>query len=218
MDLDTLHYFVGDILSMGNPNYITEEPEKSIATLVKHLQFIPKYGRLDEFKGMREKDDFLANFLYEDDYTKLLNLIDRTTIKYDHPNHYTPLMAIVCNQNICNFEKKMVMDRLLEMGERINTSNKNGDTALSMAVKREDEPMIYYLLKHNANPNTMDNLGVTPLMIATFNAQLYYMALLYHYGANLLDTCAIFDLDVADIAKMTKIPSVIEMLECINRH
>lgn len=218
MDIDSLNYFVVDILSRGNPNYITEEPEKSIAKLVKNLQFIPKYASLDEFKWVKEKDEFLGQFLVECDFTNLLKVIDRTTIKYEHPHRYNLLMAMVCNQNICNFEKKMVMDRLLEMGLRINASNEYGDTALSMAVKREDTFMIKYLLENKASPNTTDKMGVTPLMIATFNLQMYHAAILYYYGADLLDTCAIFELDVLDIAKMTKYEPMIELIENFKRN
>lgn len=215
MDIESFSYYVNDILSSSNPEYYKEEPEKSISKLVKHLQFIPKYASLNEFKDI--KDEFLEQFLYASDYTKLLKLIDRTTIKYEHPNRYTPLMAIVCNQNICNFEKKMVLDRLLEMGARLNSSNLNGDTALSMAVKRDDTYMMRYLLEHGASPNTCDRAGITPLMIAVFNLQLYHIAILYYYGADLTSTCAIFDLDVYDIAKITNFPAVIELVHSLKR-
>lgn len=86
--------------------------------------------------------------------------------------NYTHLMALVVNPNIPFFEKTVVVDRMLEMGEGIDVVNANGETALMMAVKRNNRKMIEYLLEKGASPNIPDDMGVTPLMVATFNGQL----------------------------------------------
>lgn len=159
------------------PRYMREERE--LSELVEHLKEIPKYETLKQFELLFDVEPFLMHFLTSTDYTKLLKITDRTTMKYKHLDGYTPLMMIVVNPNITNFEKTVVIDRLIEMGCDVNRPNDFGETALMMAVKRNNRKMMEYLLENGANPNISDNLGVTPLMIATFNSQLYNMAVLH---------------------------------------
>lgn len=193
------------------PHYMKEERE--LAELVKHLKEIPKYETLKQFELLFDVDPFLMHFLAGTDFTKLLKIIDRTTMKYKHLDGYTPLMMIVVNPNITNFEKTVVIDRLIEMGCDVNRPNDFGETALMMAVKRNNRKMMEYLLENGANPNISDNLGVTPLMIATFNSQLYNMAVLHFFNAQLGATCSSYELDVFDIAEITKISNTMEVLK-----
>ena len=193
------------------PHYMKEERE--LAELVKHLKEIPKYETLKQFEPLFDADPFLMHFLAGTDFTKLLKIIDRTTMKYKHLDGYTPLMMIVVNPNITNFEKTVVIDRLIEMGCDVNKPNDFGETALMMAVKRNNRKMMEYLLENGANPNISDNLGVTPLMIATFNSQLYNMAVLHFFNAQLGATCSSYELDVFDIAEITKISNTMEVLK-----
>ena len=183
------------------PHYMKEERE--LAELVKHLKEIPKYETLKQFELLFDADPFLMHFLAGTDFTKLLKIIDRTTMKYKHLDGYTPLMMIVVNPNITNFEKTVVIDRLIEMGCDVNRPNDFGETALMMAVKRNNRKMMEYLLENGASPNISDNLGVTPLMIATFNSQLYNMAVLRFFNAQLGATCSSYELDVFNIAEIT---------------
>lgn len=193
------------------PHYMKEERE--LAELVKHLKEIPKYETLKQFELLFDADPFLMHFLAGTDFTKLLKIIDRTTMKYKHLDGYTPLMMIVVNPNITNFEKTVVIDRLIEMGCDVNRPNDFGETALMMAVKRNNRKMMEYLLENGASPNISDNLGVTPLMIATFNSQLYNMAVLHFFNAQLGATCSSYELDVFDIAELTKISNTMEVLK-----
>ena len=101
---------------------------------------------------------------------------------------------------------------MLEMGECIDSPNANGETALMMAVKRNDRKMIEYLLEKGASPNIPDILGITPLMVATFNNQLYNMALLHYYGAFIGDVCAEYEFDAYDIADITQNSTTKELL------
>ena len=140
------------------PHYMREERE--LAELVKHLKEIPKYETLKQFELLFDVEPFLMHFLTSTDYTKLLKITDRTTMKYKHLDGYTPLMMIVVNPNITNFEKTVVIDRLIEMGCDVNRPNDFGETALMMAVKRNNRKMMEYLLENSANPNISDNLGV----------------------------------------------------------
>lgn len=189
------------------PHYMREERE--LAELVKHLKEIPKYETLKQFELLFDVEPFLMHFLAGTDFTELLKIIDRTTMKYKHLDGYTPLMMIVVNPNITNFEKTVVIDRLIEMGCDVNRPNDFGETALMMAVKRNNRKMMEYLLENGANPNISDNLGVTPLMIATFNSQLYNMAVLHFFNAQLGATCSSYEFDVFDIAEITKISNTI---------
>ncbi len=198
------------------PHYMREERE--LAELVKHLKEIPKYETLKQFELLFGVEPFLMHFLTSTDYTKLLKIIDRTTMKYKHLDGYTPLMMIVVNPNITNFEKTVVIDRLIEMGCDVNKPNDFGETALMMAVKRNNRKMMEYLLENGANPNISDNLGVTPLMIATFNSQLYNMAVLHFFNAQLGATCSSYELDIFDIAEITKISNTMEVLKDFQRH
>lgn len=198
------------------PHYMKEERE--LAELVKHLKEIPKYETLKQFELLFDVDPFLMHFLAGTDFTKLLKIIDRTTMKYKHLDGYTPLMMIVVNPNITNFEKTVVIDRLIEMGCDVNRPNDFGETALTMAVKRNNRKMMEYLLENGASPNISDNLGVTPLMIATFNSQLYNMAVLRFFNAQLGATCSSYEFDVFDIAEITKISNTMEVLKDFQRH
>lgn len=198
------------------PHYMREERE--LAELVKHLKEIPKYETLKQFELLFDVEPFLMHFLAGTDFTKLLKIIDRTMMKYKHLDGYTPLMMIVVNPNITNFEKTVVIDRLIEMGCDVNRPNDFGETALMMAVKRNNRKMMEYLLENGANPNISDNLGVTPLMIATFNSQLYNMAVLHFFNAQLGATCSSYELDVFDIAEITKISNTMEVLKDFQRH
>lgn len=198
------------------PHYMKEERE--LAELVKHLKEIPKYETLKQFELLFDADPFLMHFLAGTDFTKLLKIIDRTTMKYKHLDGYTPLMMIVVNPNITNFEKTVVIDRLIEMGCDVNRPNDFGETALMMAVKRNNRKMMEYLLENGASPNISDNLGVTPLMIATFNSQLYNMAVLRFFNAQLGATCSSYEFDVFDIAEITKISNTMEVLKDFQRY
>lgn len=206
------------ILNSSKPLPYYMRKERELAELVKHLKEIPKYETLKQFELLFDVEPFLMHFLAGTDFTKLLKIIDRTTMKYKHLDGYTPLMMIVVNPNITNFEKTVVIDRLIEMGCDVNRPNDFGETPLMMAVKRNNRKMMEYLLKNGANPNISDNLGVTPLMIATFNSQLYNMAVLHFFNAQLGATCSSYELDVFDIANITKISNTMEVLKDFQRH
>lgn len=198
------------------PHYMKEERE--LAELVKHLKEIPKYETLKQFELLFDIEPFLMHFLTSTDFTELLKIINRTTMKYKHFDGYTPLMMIVVNPNIANCEKTVVIDRLIEMGCNINKPNDFGETALMMAVKRNNRKMMEYLLKSGASPNISDDLGVTPLMVATFNSQLYNMAVLHFFKAQLAMTCSSYEFDVFDIAEITKISNTIEVLNDFKKY
>lgn len=188
------------ILNSSKPLPYHMKDERKLAEVLNHLQEIPEYDNLKQFEALFDVEPFLIHFLVSADYTDLLKIIDRSTMKFKHIDDYTHLMALVVNPNIPFFEKTVVVDRMLEMGEGIDVVNANGETALMMAVKRNNRKMIEYLLEKGASPNIPDDMGITPLMVATYNNQLYNMALLHYYGAFAGDVCAEYEFDAFDIA------------------
>lgn len=200
------------ILNSSKPLPYHMKDERKLAEVLNHLQEIPEYDNLKQFEALFDVEPFLIHFLVSADYTDLLKIIDRSTMKLKHLDDYTHLMALVVNPNIPFFEKTVVVDRMLEMGEGIDVVNANGETALMMAVKRNNRKMIEYLLEKGASPNIPDILGITPLMVATFNNQLYNMALLHYYGAFAGDVCAEYEFDAYDIADITQNSTTKELL------
>ena len=59
----------------------------------------------------------------DEDVSTLLQLLDRTTLKIQHPDGYTPLMCLVFNQKINSFQKKLIAERYLSLGGKINECN-----------------------------------------------------------------------------------------------
>lgn len=200
------------ILNSSKPLPYHMKDERKLAEVLKHLQEIPEYDNLKQFEPLFDVESFLIHFLVSADYTDLLKIIDRSTMKFKHIDDYTHLMALVVNPNIPFFEKTVVVDRMLEMGEGIDVVNANGETALMMAVKRNNRKMIEYLLEKGASPNIPDDMGITPLMVATFNNQLYNIALLHYYGAFIGDVCAEYEFDAFDIADITQNSTAKELL------
>ena len=200
------------ILNSSKPLPYHMKDERKLAEVLKHLQEVPEYDNLKQFEPLFDVESFLMHFLVSADYTDLLKIIDRSTMKFKHIDDYTHLMALVVNPNIPFFEKTVVVDRMLEMGEGIDVVNANGETALMMAVKRNNRKMIEYLLEKGASPNIPDILGITPLMVATYNNQLYNMALLHYYGAFAGDVCAEYEFDAYDIADITQNSTTKELL------
>ena len=200
------------ILNSSKPLPYHMKDERKLAVVLKHLQEIPEYDNLKQFEPLFDVESFLIHFLVSADYTDLLKIIDRSTMKFKHIDDYTHLMALVVNPNIPFFEKTVVVDRMLEMGEGIDVVNANGETALMMAVKRNNRKMIEYLLEKGASPNIPDDMGITPLMVATFNNQLYNIALLHYYGAFIGDVCAEYEFDAFDIADITQNSTAKELL------
>ena len=197
------------------PNYMKRDRE--LAQMMEDLQEISEYDTLNQFEELYDKEPFLMQFLTGADFTKLLKMIDRTTMKYEHLDDYTPLHMIVANPCIANIDKTVIIDRILEMGCNINQTSTKGETALFLATKRNNRKMIEYLLRKGANPNVSNNLGITPMMVATFNSQLYNMAILKFFNSQMGATCTSYKFDVFDIAEITKISNTIEVLRDLRR-
>lgn len=99
----------------------------------------------------------------------------------------TPLMAAATM-----FEKKQrldIMRQLLAAGARVNDRADSGETALTFAVRFRDADAIHMLLDNGADPNIVNQNGISPLLEAMrFGAsktqQLEMMQLLLTRGAD----------------------------------
>lgn len=205
IDLDTLDLLIPQVINKGIPWFLLEEPNRSILRLVSRLDEIKPYDNLTQFNQILEGAPLIAEFLFERDYTQLLKKIDKTRLKERWLGDYRPLHSVVCNEHIRDIDKEIVIDKLLSYGESIDYQNSQGETPLFLAIKRNNRAMINMLLRLGANPNIADEIGITPIMVSTYNNHLYNIAILYHYGASLGNQCGIFNLNTYDIADITKV-------------
>lgn len=88
------------ILNSSKPLPYHMKAERKLAEVLKHLQEIPEYDNLKQFEPLFDVESFLIHFLVSADYTDLLKIIDRSTMKFKHIDDYTHLMALVVNPNI----------------------------------------------------------------------------------------------------------------------
>jgi len=217
MDIDKISFLATDVMYQDMPWFLLEEPKRSVARLISSLKQLEPYESLAEFDFIEESKPLVNKFVYESDYVKLFNMIDRETLREKSLGFYTPIMGVVCNKFLSKEQKEILIDKLIQNGEYINDRNEKGETALLMAIKRNNREMIELLLRRfNADPNIGDEIGITPLMVSVYNNNLYNVSLLYHYGADLWRQCCIYDLtafDIADIEKCLETQALLKELE-----
>ena len=88
----------------------------------------------------------------------------------------------------CASEDRDEIDKLLQRGVDINTSNVDGLTALHQSCIDNNLNMLEYLLKRNADINCQDNEGWTPLHAAASCGNLDIVKYLLSHGA-IVDVC-----------------------------
>ena len=71
-----------------------------------------------------------------------------------------------------------------------------------IATKRGVEDIVLYLLENGANPDISNQLGITPLMIATYNDWIYLSSILIYYGADVGKKCKINNMGLKDISQL----------------
>ncbi|GAB2286676.1 hypothetical protein Dimus_021071 [Dionaea muscipula] len=76
------------------------------------------------------------------------------------------------------------LDKLLENGVKIDSGDKDGRTALHIAVIGKKESAISHLLRKGANPHMKDNGGATALHYAVQVGAMQTVKLLIKYGAD----------------------------------
>jgi ankyrin repeat protein len=88
----------------------------------------------------------------------------------------------------CSSEDQDEIDKLLEDGVDINTSNIDGLTALHQSCIDNNLHMVEYLINKNADINCQDNEGWTPLHAAASCANIHIIKYLLSHGA-IVDIC-----------------------------
>jgi ankyrin repeat protein len=81
----------------------------------------------------------------------------------------TPLLCAVRVRNISAM--KVLLENEL-VCQKINDSNKDGYTALSLAIRKKDKEMVRLLLEEGANPNCFYNKMYSPLMRAAYDGDI----------------------------------------------
>ena len=76
------------ILNSSKPLPYHMKDERKLAEVLNHLQEIPEYDNLKQFEALFDVEPFLIHFLVSADYTDLLKIIDRSTMKFKHIDDY----------------------------------------------------------------------------------------------------------------------------------
>lgn len=212
-DFEEIEYLIAKALNTDISSDLLKGQDADAKLLIERLSEIPSWKYDESMAQSAEEDAMLAHFLFDEEVSTLLQLLDRTTLKIQHPDGYTPLMCLIFNQKINSFQKKLIAERYLKLGGKINECNYFGESALFLAIKRNDTPMVKFLLENQANPNLTDNYGITPLHIGCYNNQLYHIALLFYYKASLSQTCNLFNLSPQDILIHSNNQSALDLIE-----
>jgi ankyrin repeat protein len=124
---------------------------------------------------------FLAQTGYLDGVKLLLE--KEVHIDYQDENGCTAFMNVV-KSFIPLDRKKALMELLLEHGADINSHNKQGDTPLHMAMRRNDKTIVNFLLEKGADVNAIGNSGYNALhMLALKSIDVSFAPLLLARGA-----------------------------------
>ena len=161
----------------------TDETNSKRSRLVSQDQLNTENAEYLPLVSQKSYDEF-KRALKEVNTLKIRKLISRypqLVVKREYQG-WTPLMKIICDNKIDKRDKYITVQAVLEANEKVNKkSNKNiksknsminrqelsgGNSALNMAIIQEDGAIVKLLLKHGADPNTLNNDGRTSLMFA----------------------------------------------------
>lgn len=196
------------------PSFLLSPNAKYIQQIINRLSILTKEQLSQQFYPIMDNDDLFRMFLEEENYTKLLPEIDILNVKKKHKNNYTLLMALIANTKICKFDKKIVIDVLLDRGEYIDQLTDDGDTALTLAIRKNDTYLVEYLLEKGANINSSpDNYGIIATHITSFNKNLYLTSLLNYYNGSTV--CPIPDINIScqELAEIVEDKAMLSLLK-----
>ena len=126
------------------PSFLMSPNATYIQQIINRLSFITEEQLLQQFYPIMVNDDLFRMFLEEENYTRLLPEIDILNVQKKHKNNYTLLMALVANPKICKFDKKIVIDVILSKSCEIDAVNDLGETALMIALRKQDTYLVEY--------------------------------------------------------------------------
>lgn len=201
------------VLNQELPTFLMSPNAKYIESIINRLSFITEEQLLQQFYTLMGNDALFRMFLEEENYTKLLPEIDILNVQKKHKNGYTLLMALVANPKICKFDKKIVIDVLLDKSCEIDAVNDLGETALMIALKKQDTYLVEYLLSQFSNPNLPTNYGILPTHISVFNKNQYLTSLLNYYGGDTVSQINNINLNCQDLARIVDSDAMILLLD-----
>ena len=185
-----------------------DEIEKQIDVNMDYLEDELKkidINDLSQFAAPLQNNEF-RTFLTEKNFKTLYNNLTPKTCEHYYPANYTLMMAVISNPYLEVCEKKVLIQRMLELGFKINARNIYGESCLYIACKRglkdDAHSIVIFLLQNGANPNISNQLGVTPLMIATYNDFIYLASILIYFGADIDKKCKINNMGLKDISQL----------------
>ncbi len=157
-------------------------------------------------------------------YKDIAKLLLQAGAKVDAITLYenqTPLMmASKCGSSqikkkISKDQCKEIIKLLLDYGAHLETKNIVGDTALALAVIRENLKIVEFLLSNGADVNTRNNYGRTPLFTAVFinnrdNNDMVELLLKHSANPNISDKN---DEAVLDLAVSKKRDDIVNLLK-----
>lgn len=98
--------------------------------------------------------------------------------KLNGKDKITPIMSFVSRAyGTQPMEIKNIIAALVKAGCDINATNKQGQSALGMAVNTRQQPLIKALIEAGANPNTEDAQGNTVITYAMYDPETFKMLL-----------------------------------------
>ena len=201
------------VLNQEIPTFLMSPNAKYIESIINELSFKTEEQLLQQFYTLMGDDALFRMFLEEELYTKLLTEIDFLNTQKKHKNDYTLLMALVANPKICKFDKKIVIDVLLDKGENIDSVNDLGETALMIALRKQDTYLVECMLEKGANPNLPTNYGILPTHISVFNKNQYLTSLLNYYGGDTVSQINNINLNCQDLARIVDSDVMILLLD-----
>ena len=98
---------------------------------------------------------------------------------------YTPFLRSVASESASDDIEENVLEYLLNEGSDINAVDKNGASAMHLAIRRGTIRVLECLVKKGADKDLADNQGCTPLMDALRSRKEEYAKYLLNQGADI---------------------------------
>ena len=175
------------------------EDRKDIGYLEDELELID-VDDLSYFYKERENNIFNI-FLTSKSHHLLLQMLNRAMLNQNYRYGVSLLSAVVCNPNLQEYQKIIIIKKMIILGCSINWKDKNKETALYQATKRGLREVAIFLLENGGNPNIGNDFNITPLMISGYNDMIYLSSLLIYFGADINAKTKVNNLSVKDIIR-----------------